>query len=346
MKLFSAPSRRPLAAAAAVALAGSLTACSALSSDSESSSSSSGGSGGSGTVSVAASFYPIQYLTEAVGGEHVTVTSVTPTNAEPHDFELSPKEVQDLSSVDLVTYVSGFQPSLDDALTQVSGPTVLDLADSVELTHHDGVVDDHDHGEEATDAHTDEATDAHTDEATDEHTDEHTDETLDPHFWLDPQRMILAAEAIEAALAEADPAHAADFEANLAAVRTAMEGIDQSYTQGLGQCERTTFVTAHSAFGYLAERYNLTQASISGLDPEHEPSPAELAAVKQVVESTGTTVIFTEELVSPETAQALASETGATTAVLNPIESAPQDGDYATAMETNLGELRTALACQ
>ncbi|MDO4243038.1 MAG: metal ABC transporter substrate-binding protein [Actinomyces sp.] len=333
MNLFSAPSRRPLAAAAALSLACALTACSAPSSDSESSSRE---TESGAAVSVAASFYPIQYLTEAIGGEHVSVTSITPANTEPHDFELSPKEVSGLSSVDLVTYVSGFQPSLDDALTEVSGPTVVDLAGSVDLTHHGGVADDHDHD------HAEETGSTTTEAATDEH----TDEALDPHFWLDPQRMILAAEAIEVALSEADPAHAADFEANLATVRTALEGIDTSYSEGLAQCERTTFVTAHSAFGYLAERYNLTQASISGLDPEHEPSPAELAAVKDVVESTGTTVIFTEELVSPETAEALAAETGATTAVLNPIESAPEDGDYASAMETNLGELRTALACQ
>ena len=62
------------------------------------------------------SFYPIQYLAQAIGGEHVAVTSVTPTNVEPHDFELSPKDVTALSASSLVLYVSDFQPSLNDAL--------------------------------------------------------------------------------------------------------------------------------------------------------------------------------------------------------------------------------------
>ena len=326
--------RRHLAAVAALALAGSLASCAALSPGSDSTAAASGATGAaptaapSGALTVSTSFYPIQYLAQAIGGEHVAVTSVTPTNVEPHDFELSPKDVTALSASSLVLYVSGFQPSLDDALTQVSGPTVVDLAGSVDLVHHDGVEEEHEEG--ATEA-------AHDHDAA---------AALDPHFWLDPVRMQAAAKAVEAALAQADPAHADDYAANLDTLNATLTDLNTSYSTGLGHCERTTFVTSHAAFGYLADRYSLTQASISGVDPESEPSPAELAEVKKVVESTGTTTIFTEELVSPETAQAVAAETGAQTRVLSPIESAPEDGDYAGVMRTNLEELRTALSCQ
>lgn len=328
--------RRHLAAVAALALAGSLASCAALSPGSDSTAAASGASGAaptaapSGALTVSTSFYPIQYLAQAIGGEHVAVTSVTPTNVEPHDFELSPKDVTALSASSLVLYVSGFQPSLDDALAQVSGPAVVDLAGSVDLVHHDGVEEEHEEG--ATEA----AHDHDHDPAA----------ALDPHFWLDPVRMQAAAKAVEAALAQADPAHADDYAANLNTLNATLADLNTSYSTGLGHCERTTFVTSHAAFGYLADRYGLTQASISGVDPESEPSPAELAEVKKIVESTGTTTIFTEELVSPETAQAVAAETGAQTRVLSPIESAPEDGDYAGTMRTNLEELRTALSCQ
>ena len=323
--------RRHLAAVAALALAGSLASCAALSPGSDSTAAASGAgptAAPSGALTVSTSFYPIQYLAQAIGGEHVAVTSVTPTNVEPHDFELSPKDVTALSASSLVLYVSGFQPSLDDALAQVSGPTVVDLAGSVDLVHHDGVEEEHEEG--ATEAAHDHGAAA----------------ALDPHFWLDPVRMQAAAKAVEAALAQADPAHADDYAANLDTLNATLTDLNTSYSTGLGHCERTTFVTSHAAFGYLADRYSLTQASISGVDPESEPSPAELAEVKKVVESTGTTTIFTEELVSPETAQAVAAETGAQTRVLSPIESAPEDGDYAGTMRTNLEELRTALSCQ
>ena len=331
--------RRHLAAVAALALAGSLASCAALSPGSDSTAAASGAgptAAPSGALTVSTSFYPIQYLAQAIGGEHVAVTSVTPTNVEPHDFELSPKDVTALSASSLVLYVSGFQPSLDDALAQVSGPAVVDLAGSVDLVHHDGVEEEHEEG----------ATEAATEAATGAAHDHGAAAALDPHFWLDPVRMQAAAKAVEAALAQADPAHADDYAANLNTLTTTLTDLNTGYSSGLGHCERTTFVTSHAAFGYLADRYGLTQASISGVDPESEPSPAELAEVKKVVESTGTTTIFTEELVSPETAQAVAAETGAQTRVLSPIESAPESGDYAGVMRTNLEELRTALSCQ
>lgn len=325
--------RRHLAAVAALALAGSLASCAALSPGSDSTAAASGAgptAAPSGALTVSTSFYPIQYLAQAIGGEHVAVTSVTPTNVEPHDFELSPKDVTALSASSLVLYVSGFQPSLDDALAQVSGPAVVDLAGSVDLVHHDGVEEEHEEG--ATEA----AHDHDHDPAA----------ALDPHFWLDPVRMQAAAKAVEAALAQADPAHADDYAANLNTLNATLADLNTSYSTGLGHCERTTFVTSHAAFGYLADRYGLTQVSISGIDPESEPSAAEIAAAKKAVEDTGSTTIFTEELVSPETAQAVAAETGAQTRVLSPIESAPEDGDYAGTMRTNLEELRTALSCQ
>ncbi|WP_332881182.1 metal ABC transporter substrate-binding protein [Actinomyces qiguomingii] len=292
------------------------------------------------SLSVAASFYPIQYLAQTIGGEHANVTSVTPTNVEPHDYELSPKDVTGLSETDLVAYVSGFQPSLDDALSELSGPTVLDLADAVDLKAADD--GDHDHHDADHDHH--DADDA------DDHAEEHGahdhNHATDPHFWLDPVRMQDAAEVIAASMSQMDPDHAADYEANLASLTETLEDLDSEYTKGLAKCERNTIVSSHAAFGYLADRYGLSQASVSGIDPESEPSPADLAKVKKIVQETNTTTIFTEDLVSSETAEALADETGATTAVLNPLESAPASGDYAEAMSTNLQELRNALSCE
>ena len=326
--------RRALSAVAAAALGLSLTACSALSPDSSSSADSRTAGGAAGALPVAVSFYPIQYLTEAIGGDHVSVTSLTPADQEPHDYDLSGKEVTStLEGASLVAYVEGFQPSLDKAVTQVNGPTVLDLSSKVDLKHHEGMEDEEEHADESADEGAHKEAD-------------HDADSLDPHFWLDPVRMKSAATAIEEALATADPDHAEDYKTNLETLTSTLDGLDSSYQGGFSQCERKTFITSHAAFGYLADRYGLTETSISGIDPEQEPSAADIAAAKKAVEDTGSTTIFTEELVSPETAEAVASETGATTAVLSPIESAPEDADYAGAMSANLDALRTALACK
>ena len=346
---------RVVALGATLMLAAGMSACSALKGESSSDASAPHTIAPGKTLTVSTSFYPIQYLAEAIGGKLVKVSTVTPSNVEPHDFELSGKETAELGKADLIAYVPGFQPSLDKAVKEVgSGPTVVDLSKPANLVHHEGVEEEHEHGDEASGDASAAATDAATSESSEAGHDEHSHaedgeehgSDLDPHFWLDPQRMIAAAETLEASFAKIDPANANDYKAGLDKLKTALTNLDTQYSTGLSTCQRTTFVTSHAAFGYMADRYKLTQASISGIDPETEPSPAELANIKSVVQSTGTTTIFTEELVSPTTAQAIAAETGAETNVLSPLESKPDRGDYTDAMTTNLDRLKIALACQ
>ena len=333
-------------------LAAGMSACGALKGESSSDASAPHTIAPGKTLTVSTSFYPIQYLAEAIGGKLVKVSTVTPSNVEPHDFELSGKETAELGKADLIAYVPGFQPSLDKAVKEVgSGPTVVDLSKPANLVHHEGVEEEHEHSEEASDGATAQSTEAgHDDHGHAEHSHaeggEDHDGDLDPHFWLDPQRMIKVAETLESSFAQVDPANANDYKAGLDKLKTALTNLDTQYTKGLSSCQHKTFITSHAAFGYLADRYKLTQASISGIDPETEPSPAEMANIKSVVQSTGVKTIFTEELVSDAPAKAIAAETGAETSVLSPLESKPERGDYTDAMTSNLERLKGALVCQ
>ena len=117
--------RRSPAALAATALAACafLTACS----DSDASA-----DGAEGTVDVLASFYPLQYVVEQVGGEHVTVSNLTPPAAEPHDLELSPAQVRDIGTADLVVYLSGLQAATDEAVAAQSPEHVVDSSEAAE----------------------------------------------------------------------------------------------------------------------------------------------------------------------------------------------------------------------
>src|SRR5690606_21213814 len=110
--------------------------------------------------------------------------------------------------------------------------------------------------------------------------------------------------------------------------------------------ERRVIVTAHSAFGYLAHRYDLEQVGISGLDPDAEPSPARLREVAGIARDAGVTTIFFERLVNPKVAQTLAADLGVEAAVLDPVEGlADGASDYRDVMEQNLAALRSALTC-
>ena len=136
----------------------------------------------------------------------------------------------------------------------------------------------------------------------------------------------------------------------LSGMRARLDALDREYRSRLTHCARDVIVTSHAAFGYLSRRYGLQQEPISGLSPDAEPTPQHLADLRALVERDGVTTIFTEELVSPKVAQTLAEETGATTAVLNPLESLTPDemsagDDYVSVMRENLTELRAALGC-
>jgi zinc transport system substrate-binding protein len=278
-------------------------------------------------VSVEAAFYPLQWAAERVGGDRVDVSSLTPPGAEPHDLELTPQDVASLSEADLVVYLEGFQPALDDAVVE-AGDAAWDAGDAADLS--------------LTAA-------AHEDESEEEHAG-HADEegAVDPHFWLDPTRLADVGDALADRLAEVDPDGADTYRDNAAALRTDLEALDAEMQQGLAQCAVTTLVTSHDAFGYLADRYGLEVVGVSGLSPSTEPSPSQLAEISTLVRERGVTTVYTETLVDPAVAETVAEEAGVQTAVLDPIEGLSDESagdDYLAVMRADLATLQEGQGC-
>lgn len=330
----------------ALAVPLSLTAALALSScASGSGDPSAAGGGSSGTLSVQASFYPLQYVTERVGGDLVQVDSLTPAGAEPHDLELSPAAVDGLRTADAVVYLSGFQPAVDDAVAQAAPEHALDAVHAGVEGEEAHSAEEHGAAEEAhsEEAHGDEAS-AEEPHAEDDHGHDHGGE--DPHFWLDPDRLAAVATEVAHELAEVDPDNAETYESNAEELATELAALDEEFVAGLATCERDTIVVSHDAYGYLADKYDLEQVAIAGLDPDTEPSPARLAEIGKVVEAEGVTTVFSESLVNPKVAETLAAEHGIETAVLDPVENqSDESADYQQVMRNNLEALRTALDC-
>jgi zinc transport system substrate-binding protein len=170
----------------------------------------------------------------------------------------------------------------------------------------------------------------------------------DPHLWLDPHRLASVAAALAVRLARADPAGAAQYESGAAALQSKLGQLDQTYAQALRDCQRREIVVGHAAFGYLADRYQLTQVAITGLSPDTEPTPQHLAQVAAKARDHRATTIFFETLASPKVAQVIAGEVGARTAVLDPIEGleSGSGADYLSVMLANLHTLTPALGCR
>jgi zinc transport system substrate-binding protein len=261
----------------------------------------SGSEGGSaGKTSVVAAFYPLAYAAEQIGGDSVDVENLTPPGAEPHDVELSVRDVERVRSADVVLYLgSGFQPAVERAVDGADGKTV-DLLESVEVRDRD------------------------------------------PHVWLDPFRYEQVAERIGGVLHR--PAAATAF-------RERLQKLHGEFKFALADCARREIVTSHAAFGYLANLYGLQQVAITGLSPESEPTPRALEHVIDEVHESGATTVFYETLVSPRIAETVARETGARTAVLNPLEGLTEGEldrgeDYFSIMRENLDTLSKALGCR
>ena len=255
-------------------------------------------------MQVVAGFYPLAYAAEEVAGNRVEVTNLTPAGAEPHDVELSPRDVERIRSADLVLYAGGgFQPALEEAADGAEGAAV-DVLDGLDLREEDG--------------------------------------EADPHVWLDPVRFAQVVERIGAELGDEAPARQ---------LASQLRALDGEYREGLADCNRHELVTAHDAFGYLADRYGLEVIPIAGLAPEVEPTPRDLEEIVNLVEDRGVTTVFVEPLLSPEIGETVAREAGAATAVLNPLEGLTEEElargeNYLSVMRANLETLRTGLGCR
>lgn len=268
-----------------------------------------------GRVDVVAAFYPLQYVTQRVAGDLATVHNLTQPGKEPHDLELTIHETEQVVDADLVVYERGFQPSVDDAIDENAEHDVLDVDDVVQL------VPFREHGVDS-------------------------DET-DPHFWQDPVMLADVGDAVAEQLAKVDPDHAGTYQANAADLRTDLEALDRQFADGLSGCARTTIVVSHDAFGYL-QKYGLTMEAILGLSPDSEPTPADLARLQDLIREDGVTTVFSESLVSPAAADALARDVHVRSEVLDPLEGLSDQGsgeDYLSLMRSNLSALERANGC-
>ena len=280
-----------------------------------------------GKLDVVTSFYPLEFIARTVGGDAVNVTTLTAPGVEPHDLELTPKQVGSIATAKLVVYEKDLQPAVDEAIDQNAKDAGFDISPAAQL--------------EATGADFQENEEGVVPAA-------HKDDALDPHFWLDPVRYGEVVKAVEEKLVSLDSANATGYHERAKALLGQIGKLDTEFKTGLADCKLNTFVASHEAFAYLAKRYGLTMVGIAGFTPDAEPTPSRIKEVQELVKDQHVTTIFYEELVSPKVAETIANDVGVKTAVLSPIEGlsdANSKETYLTLMQQNLQELRTANGC-
>lgn len=270
-------------------------------------------------LQVTTSFYPMYFFASVIGGKKVQVTNITPAGAEPHDYEPTPQDITKIEMSKLLIMNGNVEPWANKIKENLNGKNVQTITAGQDLTtlqiKENGIL------------------------------------AIDPHVWLSPKRAKIESQKIATALISIDPSNSAYYQSNLTGLENDLDKIDASYKTNLQNCTLRSFVTSHAAFGYLSTDYNLTQIAISGLSPDAEPSLADLAQTANFAKKNNVKVIFFEALVSPKLSETIASEVGAKTMVLDPIEGINNEDlskgiNYLTLMANNLQNLRIALQCK
>ena len=261
-------------------------------------------------LQVAASFYPMAEFVQAVGGDKVQVTTLVPDGAEPHDWEPSPKDLTRLGRAQVFVYNGMVEPWAQQALDALSERKIMPVETGRGLFARTG--------------------------------------KQDPHVWVSPKKAIVQVQRITEALCEADAKHTDIYKDNSRAYIAKLEQLDKRLAAVSKAAPKKVFVTAHAAFGHLAEDYGLRQLSVAGISAEAEPTPGDLQRLITTVKREKVRYVFFETLTDPKIAKLVAQETGAQTAVLDPLEGLDEEGrkqglDYLKIMEQNIANLQRAL---
>ena len=215
-----------------------------------------GGGNGGGASTVIAPCYPIAFLAQRIGGDHLEVVNLATPGADAHGLELSVRQVQQLRDAALVVQIAGFQAAIDDAISTHGDENVLEVAEAMTMLpsggheghdhddHEDEHLDEHEGHEHASDAGGD-----HEDHEGEEVHEGHEHGPTDPHFWQDPLRMADLGDALATRLGNIAPDQAETYTSNAQTLRTELEELDAELSEKYGavQGERP-FVTSHAAY--------------------------------------------------------------------------------------------------
>jgi zinc transport system substrate-binding protein len=278
-------------------------------------------------LQVAASFYPMAEFARNVGGDKAEVFVLVPDGAEAHDWEPSPSDLSRLGKAQVFVYNGVVEPWAKQALTALSERKILAVQTGLGLYERAGETHEEEHHHH-------------------DHGCAHGKQ--DPHVWISPKKAIKQVERITAVLCEADAKNAKYYQDNSAKYVEQLKALDIQLTNLAKNAPRKVFVTAHAAFGHLADDYGLKQLAVNGLSPHAEPTPADLQRLIKVVQEENVRYVFFETLTDPKLAKLVADETGAEISVLDPLEGLDEEGrknklDYLQIMQRNIHNLQIAL---
>lgn len=275
---------------------------------------------------IGASTFSLYDIAKNIASDTAEVFMILPFGVDAHSYEPTPKDMIKISKSTLVLYNgAGLEPWIEGFEFK---NRAIDISQHVILR------------KVGADEHSCSDKDAH-----------HSHGSVDPHYWLDLQNMILAAEKIADELIAMFPKNREIYAKNRDKYIYMLKNLDKSYSEKLSSCKLDTIIVNHNAFSYLSQKYGFKVEALSGLSPEAEPSGKNMIKIIEHVREHKVGVVFFESFVSDKAIKSIAKEANAEVDVLQPLanitaDEAKQQLGYEEIMKKNLQKISKALMCR
>ncbi|MGD6805588.1 MAG: metal ABC transporter substrate-binding protein [Candidatus Bathyarchaeia archaeon] len=275
-------------------------------------------------LTIVATFYPLAYMSEKIGGDYVSVTQLVPDNTEIHSWEPSASDIVATDDARIIVYNGGgadnwmkndILPSLSTSEDRIVVEATQDLTLIANQDNDEG----EEHGQ------------------------------YDPHTWISPYMAKQEGEKIYNALIQADPANKDYYTQNWQTLKNELTEIDAEYSQSLQNARVSEIFVSHEAYGYLADRYGFQQHGVIGLSADEQPNAATIATLVDEMKQHSIYVVYVDPVYSTAYAETIKSEveeqTGHSVTILKLyLMLGPQgDLDYLQQMQTNIANLKVGL---
>lgn len=282
-------------------------------------------------VIVYTTVYPLQYFTERIAGNLVSVKSIYPPGADEHTFEPSQRDMMNIADAEVFFYIGlGLEGFVEKSKTTLKneGVDFISVGDKLHIEE-----SGHESEEE-------------TDHDEDEHQHEHGD--IDPHVWLDPIYAKELAIAIKDELVTKFPAKEEMLEENLQLLVSELETLHNAFQSTIESADHKEIIVSHAAFGYWEKRYGINQINISGFSSATEPSQKDLEEIVKIAKEKNLKYILFEQNVSSKLGEIIQDELGALPLSLHNLATLTEENvkdkeTYFSLMEQNIESLKTAL---
>ncbi len=266
----------------------------------------------SNKITITTSFYPLWEFTNNISGTNINVINITPPGIEPHDSEPTTKDIEDIFNSKIFIYNgAGIDKWTDKILDKLNNRGIV----VINMTENLGI-----------------------------------GQNSDPHFWLNPLLASNAVDIIQNEIIKIDSKSSNIYTENSNKYKSQLTKLLSDFDKNLASCNKKMIITAHDAFEYLAKRYNLKVVSISGIEPNIDPSTKQIANIITTAKNNKIKYVFFESLLSPKISQSIANEVGGETLMFDPIEGISQNdiqngSNYISIQYNNLDSLKKALEC-